>query len=421
MAGDSEEIPAAATDHKLAEEDAPAPVEAAEAEIEGDKGEVGQEEYVVEEDAEPDEVAVLLCILNQDGDVMRGRKIWRRIAVPTDFSLLELHVALQNAFDWEDTHLHAFSQPRQLSSSTSIPAYLGFGRTDISAFPLLDLDSFPSEEIRSFKAVVGVKDEAIDTILTRAEVRQGAEVKGKEGEGQKDTVEVEGEGGEEGSCLVFVEHSHPHAEPDPPPVDRNPKLETGPSQVLEERAFFVGGALTKENPLLIYEYDFRVNYEVHVFFEGKFEATEGVNYPTCLAGSGASPAEDGDDMDDEGNLLPSYSYEDFAVLDVLANFEKTYEDSWPAGPGADETADVARCYMCRYNRECGRRRECSGKCCSYCLKRSLLLESGRLSLPEADAIFLKAAQKISDARKSFVEGGTCTWVEEDGQPCAVCA
>jgi len=41
--------------------------------------------------------------------------------------------------------------------------------------------------------------------------------------------------------------------------------------------------------------------------------------PSCLcaqAGQGKSPAEDGDDMDDQGSLLPSYDYNDFAVLDV---------------------------------------------------------------------------------------------------------
>lgn len=86
--------------------------------------------------------------------------------------------------------------------------------------------------------------------------------------------------------------------------------------MVEERALLVGDVLTPEHKTLVYEYDFRLGYEVHLFFEGSFRATEGVNYPTCLAGQGKSPAEDGDDMDDQGNLLPSYDYNDFAVLDV---------------------------------------------------------------------------------------------------------
>ena len=49
----------------------------------------GEEEIV-------EDVVVLLCTLNlEDSKVLGGRKIWRRLAVPADFSLLELHVTLQ--------------------------------------------------------------------------------------------------------------------------------------------------------------------------------------------------------------------------------------------------------------------------------------------------------------------------------------
>lgn len=53
-----------------------------------------------------------------------------------------------------------------------------------------------------------------------------------------------------------------------------------------------------------------------LLFQGSFPSTEGVNYPTCLAGEGGSRAEDGNDMDGSGNLLSSYDFEDFSVLDV---------------------------------------------------------------------------------------------------------
>ena len=76
--------------------------------------------------------------------------------------------------------------------------------------------------------------------------------------------------------------------------------------------------LTKEDPLLVYQYDFGMSYEVYLVFEGRFQASEGVNYPTCIAGAGASPAEDGNDMDEDGELLASYDFSDFAVLDVSA-------------------------------------------------------------------------------------------------------
>ena len=37
--------------------------------------------------------------------------IWRRIQVPADYSFWDLHVAIQSAFGWNDTHLHEFQVP----------------------------------------------------------------------------------------------------------------------------------------------------------------------------------------------------------------------------------------------------------------------------------------------------------------------
>ena len=34
--------------------------------------------------------------------------IWRRFQVPGDYTFWDLHVAIQSAFDWNDTHLHEF-------------------------------------------------------------------------------------------------------------------------------------------------------------------------------------------------------------------------------------------------------------------------------------------------------------------------
>lgn len=34
--------------------------------------------------------------------------IWRRIQVPTDYNFWDLHVAIQDAFGWQDSHLHHF-------------------------------------------------------------------------------------------------------------------------------------------------------------------------------------------------------------------------------------------------------------------------------------------------------------------------
>jgi len=34
--------------------------------------------------------------------------VWRRIEVPDDYSFWDLHVAIQDAMGWKDSHLHAF-------------------------------------------------------------------------------------------------------------------------------------------------------------------------------------------------------------------------------------------------------------------------------------------------------------------------
>jgi hypothetical protein len=44
---------------------------------------------------------------------LRGAKppIWRRLEVPADISLAQLHQVIQIAFDWDNSHLHAFQTP----------------------------------------------------------------------------------------------------------------------------------------------------------------------------------------------------------------------------------------------------------------------------------------------------------------------
>ncbi|MGQ0799297.1 MAG: plasmid pRiA4b ORF-3 family protein [Pseudomarimonas sp.] len=37
--------------------------------------------------------------------------IWRRLQVPGDYTLWDLHVAIQSAFGWDDSHLHSFGRP----------------------------------------------------------------------------------------------------------------------------------------------------------------------------------------------------------------------------------------------------------------------------------------------------------------------
>eukprot|EP00850_Spirogloea_muscicola_P004242 SM000018S03607 [mRNA] locus=s18:232725:235514:- [translate_table: standard] len=373
---------------EAAEAAEPEGAEAEEEEEEEEEGEEAEEQYAVDE---PVDVAVLCCVLGQQSSLPGDRRIWRRVALPSDSNLLELHVALQNAFDFEDTHLHEFRQSKKASGS--VPRYPGFGRTDLSKLPAADTDSANEDEIRTFQLVVGIPDAAGGDYLTPA----------------SDADEAN----------VFVQHSHPHQEAlpiGPDPVDKL-AFASKPKQVLDERAFRVSDVLNSANPVLIYEYDFGVSHEISIFWEGEFSSTEGIDYPTCLAGAGASRAEDGNDTDDTGNLLDSYDYDEFAVIEVLRNFEKTYQGLWPAGPGAVNKTEALRCYMCRYTKECSLRRRCSGDCCTFCLKSMLAVSAGAVALDEADAAFDEAAARVHEARRQWVEEGRCTWVERDGQPC----
>eukprot|EP00271_Cylindrocystis_brebissonii_P022180 TRINITY_DN8385_c0_g1_i1.p1 TRINITY_DN8385_c0_g1~~TRINITY_DN8385_c0_g1_i1.p1 ORF type:complete len:359 (-),score=71.14 TRINITY_DN8385_c0_g1_i1:471-1547(-) len=345
------------------------------------------------------QVAVLLCILHVEGKFPKSQKIWRRIAVPADFSLLELHVALQNAFDWENSHLHNFQQPRKPSLS-EIPSFGGFGRTAIANISTVDVDSMNEDDIRTFQSVIGIKDGAgAGLLLTPVQAKEGKA---------------------DAPAIVYVQHSHPHGI-DPSTDEKSFAFTSSPKQVLEERSFIVKDLLNAESPVLVYEYNFSLSHEVTIYFQGQFETTEGVNYPTCLAGEGESRAEDGDDMDDEGNLLPTYDFENFSVMQVADNFEQTYDGSWPLGPGSEEKALAARCYMCKYNRECGRRSKCSGSCCDYCIKSHVAVEAASLPLPEADSAYATAMRRIVEARRIWVEKGTCSWTEVNGEPCTECS
>lgn len=57
--------------------------------------------------------------------------IWRRIQVPRDCTFWDLHIAIQSAFAWNDTHLHEFRSGGQRGND------LRFG------IPLDDLDDDP--------------------------------------------------------------------------------------------------------------------------------------------------------------------------------------------------------------------------------------------------------------------------------------
>jgi hypothetical protein len=54
--------------------------------------------------------------------------VWRRIVVPADFTFYELHMAIQGAFGWENSHLFQFSE-----SGFSDTISYGFAEEDIDS------------------------------------------------------------------------------------------------------------------------------------------------------------------------------------------------------------------------------------------------------------------------------------------------
>ncbi len=63
--------------------------------------------------------------------------IWRRIIVPESFTFYDLHVAIQNAMGWTDSHLHMFEKRRPGARKASLEIQCPF------AIPEEDPDVWP--------------------------------------------------------------------------------------------------------------------------------------------------------------------------------------------------------------------------------------------------------------------------------------
>jgi hypothetical protein len=70
--------------------------------------------------------------------------VWRRVVIPADITLGELHGVIQQAMGWEDGHLHVFSTGGQQYGSPDPE----LGHADEASVRLLDLLSAPGDKLR---------------------------------------------------------------------------------------------------------------------------------------------------------------------------------------------------------------------------------------------------------------------------------
>lgn len=121
----------------------------------------------------------------------------------------------QNAFDWEDTHLHDFRQPvgAPLAGAPALPPLANHGPSDVAAYTkaMVDVEQLPPAHVRTFRAVVGTKEGPGENLLLSPAAGPGTPPE---------------------ACLVYVEHSHPHAKGEGDSAEeRTPEFATGPTLV----------------------------------------------------------------------------------------------------------------------------------------------------------------------------------------------
>jgi hypothetical protein len=75
--------------------------------------------------------------------------VWRRVQVPVDIHLDDLHLVLQAAFSWTNSHLHSFNFDGQVYSSSYEPGDLTeLNMLDDRGIPLSSLVNTPSQTFR---------------------------------------------------------------------------------------------------------------------------------------------------------------------------------------------------------------------------------------------------------------------------------
>lgn len=71
--------------------------------------------------------------------VLRGTNppVWRRIQIPESYAFYDLHVAIQNAMGWTDSHLHMFEVAGRPGKKARLRIYCPFMEPDLDEGPLL--------------------------------------------------------------------------------------------------------------------------------------------------------------------------------------------------------------------------------------------------------------------------------------------
>jgi hypothetical protein len=73
--------------------------------------------------------------------------IWRRILIPESYTFYDLHVAIQNAMGWTDSHLHMFEIPCQRRKDRkSVRIFCPFDEPDMIGDPFLVTTEIPVRE-----------------------------------------------------------------------------------------------------------------------------------------------------------------------------------------------------------------------------------------------------------------------------------
>jgi len=63
--------------------------------------------------------------------------VWRRILIPESYTFYDLHVAIQNAMGWTDSHLHLFEVPARRKNQEPRRIFCPFMEPDLDEGPLL--------------------------------------------------------------------------------------------------------------------------------------------------------------------------------------------------------------------------------------------------------------------------------------------